>query len=123
MNRAFTNILCDDIDATARFYEDILGMRRQGDFGWFIIMGADALPGLELGLLDKTHDTVPRALAQAPAGMILTFVVADVATCHAKAITAEAEIIEEPTDLPYGQTRMLLRDPAGAIIDISSPTP
>ncbi|MDX8346740.1 VOC family protein [Cognatiyoonia sp. IB215446] len=123
MNRAFTNILCDNVETNARFYEDILDMHRRNDFGWFIIMGSDDLPGLELGLLDKAHETVPPVVAQPPAGLILTFVVEDVAVCHRKAVAEKAEIVEEPTDLPYGQTRLLLRDPAGTIVDISSPTP
>ena len=122
MTRAFTNILCTDVAATARFYEALLGLTRTGDFGWFILLGMEATPGFELGLLDATHDTVPQGAGQ-PSGVILTFVVPDVHTAHQKAQALNADILAPPTPLPYGQTRLLLRDPNGTLIDISSPTP
>jgi len=34
----------------------------------------------------------------------------------------EAEVIEDPVALDYGQTRALIRDPNGLIIDLSTPT-
>lgn len=122
MNRAFTNILCGDVEKTALFYEMLLGMTRSGDFGWFVLLGSDTLPGWELGILDMSHDSVPSHLAARPAGMILTFVVDDVETLHNTAVEMGAEILQEPTVLPYGQTRLLLRDPTGSVVDISSPT-
>ena len=54
-------------------------------------------------------------------GAILTFVVGDVEAAFAKAKDIGADIIEKPTDLPYGQRRLMLRDPAGTAVDISAP--
>ncbi|MEL6838856.1 MAG: VOC family protein [Pseudomonadota bacterium] len=122
MNRAFTNILCADVKTSAWFYENMLGMTEHGDFGWFMLLGHPTMPGFELGLLDQSHDSVPGALAGLAPGIILTFVVADVAEYHDRAVQIGAQIIQAPVALPYGQTRLLLRDPAGTIIDISSPT-
>lgn len=121
MKRAFTNILCPDVERTARFYEELLGMTRRGDFGWFVLLGHDDMPELELGLLDVSHETVPPELAGNPCGHILTFVVDDVDGSHQRAIDMGAEVLQEPTDLFYGQRRLLLRDPAGATVDISAP--
>lgn len=121
MDRAFTNILTADVATTATFYEDLLGMTRRGDFGWFVILGHDGLAGFELGILDKDHETIPDRVPQNPAGMILTFVVDDLSVVHRKAREINAEILQDPTDLPYGQRRLLLRDPAGTTVDVSSP--
>ena len=122
MKRTFTNILCKDPSQTATFYERLLGMKRHADFGWFIILTHEGMPGLEFGLLNRSHETVPDDLATTPAGVIVTFVVEDVEPYLSIARDISAEIVQEPTDLFYGQRRMLLRDPEGAVIDVSSPT-
>jgi len=121
MNRAFSNILADDVSATAQFYEDLLGMKRTGDFGWFVVLSHDDMPGFELGILDRNHETIPADVTANPSGIVFTFVVASVEDVHSKAKTMNAEVIEGPTNLPYGQRRLMLRDPAGTAVDISSP--
>ena len=121
MNRAFSNILTGDVSATAQFYEDLLGMKRTGDFGWFVILSHNDMPGFELGVLDRSHETIPAGVTAAPSGIVLTFVVASVEDVYSHATAMNSEVIEEPTDLPYGQRRLMLRDPAGTAVDISSP--
>lgn len=121
MNRAFSNILTGDVSATAQFYEDLLGMKRTGDFGWFVILSHDDMPGFELGVLDRNHETIPAGVTANPSGVVLTFVVTSVEDVHSQAMTMNAVIVEGPTDLPYGQRRLMLRDPAGTALDISSP--
>ena len=121
MKRAFTNILTDDVEQTARFYEELLGMKRSGDFGWFVILTHDDMPRYEIGILDRDHETIPDNVVKSPGGSILTFVVADLEDVVERATAMRAEIIQEPTDLPYGQRRLMVRDPAGSAIDISSP--
>lgn len=121
MNRAFTNILTKDVAITAQFYQDLLGMKRVGDFGWFVVLSHDDMPQFELGILDQYHETIPETVSAEPTGIIVTFVVDDVEEVHSQAVAMEAEIIEKPNDLPYGQRRLLLRDPTGAVVDVSSP--
>ncbi|APG47447.1 VOC family protein [Phaeobacter porticola] len=121
MNRAFSNILTSDVSATAQFYEDLLGMKRTGDFGWFVILSHDDMPGFELGVLDHSHKTIPVGMTADPSGIVLTFVVESVENVHKRAIDMKAEIIEGPTNLPYGQRRLMLRDPAGTAVDVSAP--
>jgi catechol 2,3-dioxygenase-like lactoylglutathione lyase family enzyme len=122
MNRAFTSILCVDVQETARFYETLLGLKRIGDFGWFVLLGSDGLPNFELGFIDKDHETIPTALATMSGGVLLTFVVEDVQAVHLQAQAMNADVLQGPTKLFYGQTRMLLRDPSGTVVDVSSPT-
>ena len=121
MDRAFTNILTKQVSATAQFYEDLLGMRRIGDFGWFVVLSHEDMPGFELGVLDQNHDTIPDGVSANASGIVLTFVVGSVEDAHDRAVDMKAEIIQEPTDLPYGQRRLMLRDPAGSVVDVSAP--
>lgn len=120
MQRCFTNILCESVDKTARFYEHILGMTRHFDSDWFVILTSKSIDGLELGILQRDHEIIPDELRTKPAGVIITFVVDDCNTIQSKAAEIGAQIIEPPTDMPYGQRRMLLRDPDGTVVDVSS---
>ncbi|WP_349368524.1 VOC family protein [Salinarimonas sp.] len=122
MQRAFTNVLASDVDGTARFYERLLGMTRHFDSDWFVILTHAGIPGLELGILERGNAIVPEAARAAPAGVLLTFVVADCDAVHATAVAMGASVLEPPTDMPYGQRRMLLRDPEGTVVDVSAPT-
>ena len=94
MNRAFTNVLSDDVDATAQFYEDILGMVRHADYGWFVILTHPGIPGLEFGILDRTHETVPGGVRPIAGGTIVTFVVDDLENALRAARRVDAEIID-----------------------------
>ncbi len=120
MQRAFTNILSENVDKTARFYQDLLGMIRHFDSDWFVILTHADCPGLEFGILARENQIVPAEIRNPPAGVMQTFVVEDVEVVFAKAKTLGATIIEPPTDTAYGQRRMLTRDPDGTVIDVSS---
>lgn len=121
MDRCFTNILSTDIEAVACFYQSVLGMQRHFDSDWFIILTHPDIDGLELGILQRNHDVVPQSARAAPSGFIVTFVVSDCDEVYGKAMALKADILESPRDMFYGQRRMLLRDPDGTIIDVSSP--
>ncbi|MBG6164328.1 putative enzyme related to lactoylglutathione lyase [Labrenzia sp. EL_13] len=120
MQRGFTNILAVDVAQTAAFYETLLGLKPKFSSDWFVNLADPGNPDLELGILQRTNEIVPASARQAPAGVILTFVVDDCDTIHQRAIASNADIVEAPTDMPYGQRRMIVRDPAGTFIDISS---
>jgi catechol 2,3-dioxygenase-like lactoylglutathione lyase family enzyme len=122
INRAFTNILCVDVQETARFYETLLGLKRVGDYGWFVLLGSDGPSGFELGIIDRGHETIPTDVATTAGGVILTFVVDDLGIIDRRARSMNADVIDGPTALSYGQTRLLLRDPSGTLVDVSSPT-
>ncbi|WP_269585584.1 VOC family protein [Roseibium sp. Sym1] len=121
MKRQFTNILTEEVAVTAAFYVELLGMTPQFSSDWFVNLVDPETPGLELGILNQTSDIVPVRAQKAPAGVILTFVVDDCDTVYERARALNAVIVEAPRDLPYGQRRMVVRDPAGTFVDISSP--
>ena len=122
MQRAFTNILSSKVYETARFYQSLLDMTRHFDSDWFVILTHPAVSGLEFGILDRNSDMVPTAIRAEPQGVMLTFVVEDVEPVHQQALKMDADILEAPRDMFYGQRRMLLRDPEGTVIDVSAPT-
>lgn len=121
MNRFFTSILSSDVERTANFYQELLGMVRHFDSDWFVILTHPDIDGLEFGILQRDHGIVPETVRAAPAGVMLTFVVTDCDEVYGRARARHAEILEPPTDMPYGQRRMLLRDPDGTVVDVSSP--
>ena len=122
MKRVFTNILSSNVDAAASFYQALLGMSRHFNSDWFVVLTHEDCPTLEFGILDRENAIVPSGLGKAPQGVIVTFVVEDVEIVFAKAQSLGAAIIEPPTDLFYGQRRLLIEDLDGTVVDISSPT-
>ena len=54
---------------------------------------------------------------------MLTIVVDDVDALHRQAVDRGLEVVESPRDLFYGQRRMLLVDPNGLLVDVSSECP
>ncbi len=120
MKRAFTNILSANVDNTARFYQELLGMSRHFESDWFVILTHTGCPDLEFGILSRENAIVPADIRMPPAGVMLTFVVEDVEVIFTKAKALEATIIEPPTNTPYGQRRILLQDPDGTVVDVSS---
>ncbi|MFK7801946.1 MAG: VOC family protein [Anaerolineae bacterium] len=52
--------------------------------------------------------------------MYITFVVDDCETIFEKAQGLGVEIVQEPEMTFYGQKRLLLKDPAGILVDVSS---
>lgn len=121
MDRCFTNILSTNVERTAAFYEGVLGMRRHFDSDWFVILSHADIENLELAILQRDNDVVPTSVRSAPSGFMLTFVVKDCDQVHDRAVACETEVLEQPKDMFYGQRRMLLRDPDGTVVDVSSP--
>ena len=121
ISRAFPNILTDDLAATRDFYVDLLGFTVAFDSDWFVnLTMADSHAG-EIGIWRRGHSLIPSEWQQAPAGMVLTFVVDDVDAVHADAVQRGLSIVRAPRNLFYGRRQMLLADPNGALVDISTP--
>ncbi|MEM8682876.1 MAG: VOC family protein [Pseudomonadota bacterium] len=121
MDRLFCNILVDDVAGVAVFYERVFGMQRHFDSDWFVILVHEGLPGHEYGILKRNSEIVPEEARTEFGGCMVTFVVADCDAVFALAEAHGAQVLESPRLMPYGQVRALVRDPAGTLIDISSP--
>ena len=122
VSRLFYTILAKDVSATAEFYCNTLDLKRHFDSDWFVILTPKEGPIIELAILDQDNPIVPESAAQSAVGGILTFVVENVHPAHEAVIAAGGRVLSPPTAMPYGQERILIEDPNGQLIDISSPT-
>jgi predicted enzyme related to lactoylglutathione lyase len=122
LRRVLFNILCKDMATSIAFYEQLANFQRTYTSDWYVVLTAPDVPGLELGLIDQVSEFTPRHAWGMHEGTFLTLVVDDVFAAVDRARALEVEVIEEPVALDYGQTRALIRDPNGLVIDLSTPT-
>lgn len=122
-SRNFLCVLTDDLTTSRDWYVALLDYRVAFDSDWFVQLEAADAPNVELGLLLRTHEIVPERAQRQPVGGMLTVVVDDVDVTHRRAMAMGVEIVEAPRDLFYGQRRMLVVDPDGQLVDISSECP
>ena len=129
VTRAFANVLTDDVASTRDFYVELLGLHVAFDSDWFVNLTAaaggpgseSATPAGELGIWRRDHELIPDEFRREPGGTVLSFVVDDVDAVHAEARRRGVVIVAGPRDLFYGQRQLLLSDPNGALVDVSSP--
>ena len=119
----------DDPDASLAFYRDTLGfeVRNDVEYGgmhWITVGPADQ-PGTSIvlyppeatpGLTDDERRTIAEMMAKG------TFASINLATADLdgtfERLQAGAEVVQEPTDQPYGVRDCAFRDPAGNLIRI-----
>jgi catechol 2,3-dioxygenase-like lactoylglutathione lyase family enzyme len=120
----------DDPDAAAAFYRDVLGFEIRNDVGYqglrWITVGPPGQPdtsivlhppGMAPGTTDDERRTITEMMAKGTyAGINLA--TKDLADTFEKLQASEAEIVQEPTDQPYGIRDCAVRDPAGNLIRI-----
>ncbi|MGB5755392.1 MAG: VOC family protein [Acidimicrobiales bacterium] len=121
--RAFYSILSSDVARSRDWYVALFGYRVEFDSDWFVNLQDQANPSLELGLMARDNEIVNERLRATPTGGLVTLVVDDVDAIHEAARSRNIEILEPPTNLFYGQRRMLIADPDGQILDVSSECP
>ena len=120
INRLLTNICSDNLTNSKDFYTTLFDFNVEFDSDWFIQLRSSDKQ-LELGIIDRTNEMVPTDFQNPPQGFYLTFVVDDADETFRLAQSKEFEIVNPPTDTFYGQRRLLLKDPDGTLIDVSSP--
>ena len=120
-----------DPDASLAFYRDILGFEVRGDVGYggmrWITVGPGEQPdtsvvlhppAVDPGLTEDERRTVTEMMAKGTYATII-LASADVDGTFARLQAGGAEVIQEPTDQPYGIRDCALRDPAGNQIRIN----
>lgn len=120
-----------DADASLTFYRDVLGFEVRNDVGYggmrWITVGPADQPGTSIvleppyadpGVTDEERATVVEMMAK---GTFIRIVLssADVDSTFAKLQAGGAEVVQEPTDQPYGIRDCAFRDPAGNLIRIN----
>ena len=120
----------DDPDASVAFYRDTLGFEVRSDYGdgkmrWIVVGPADqpntsillAPPVADPGVTDDERRTITEMMAKGTFGWIL-LATNDLDGTFEQVQASDAEVIQEPTEQPYGARDCAFRDPAGNQIRI-----
>ncbi len=121
----------DDPDASLAFYRDILGFEVRNDVGkgtmrWLTVGPADqpgtsivlAPPAANPGITDDERRTIAEMMAKGTYAMLLLST-KDLDGTFERLQASDAEIVQEPTEQPYGVRDCAIRDPAGNMIRIN----
>lgn len=120
INRLLINICSDNLVESRDFYTRLFDFQIDYDSDWFVhLISKDKQ--LELGIIERTNQIVPTEYQNLPQGFYVTFVVENVDDIYEIAKKANFEVIEKPNNTFYGQRRLLLKDPNGTLVDVSSP--
>ncbi|GAA4931056.1 catechol 2,3-dioxygenase-like lactoylglutathione lyase family enzyme [Actinomycetospora succinea] len=125
MRRSFPTVLSDRLPETRDFYVALLGFRVAFDSDWYVALTRTDGPDEdvhELAIWAVGHELVPPPYRADPAGVILTFMVDDVDAVHAEARRLRLPLVAPPRDLFHGRRQMLVTDPNGMLVEISSPS-
>ncbi|MEU9359588.1 VOC family protein [Streptomyces sp. NPDC048301] len=120
----------DDPEAALTFYRDTLGFEVRSDVGsgamrWITVGPAGqpgtsillAPPAVDPGITDDERRTVAEMMAKGTYGWIL-LATKDLDATFEKVQAGDTEVIQEPTQQPYGVRDCAFRDPAGNQIRI-----
>lgn len=122
LNRVLFNVLCNDLSQSTSFYRELFDLDTIYESDWYVVLSPKGQPAIEIGLIDQVSQFTPRRAWGMHEGTYLTFVVEDIYASMERAKALGAEVVAEPVALDYGQTRGLIQDPNGMVIDISTPT-
>jgi uncharacterized glyoxalase superfamily protein PhnB len=120
----------DDPDASLAFYRDTLGFEVRNDVGyrgmrWITVGPADQTdtsivlfpPDATPGVTDDERRTIVEMMAKGSYASI-NLAAADLDGVFARLEASGAEVVQEPTDQPYGLRDCAFRDPAGNLLRI-----
>ena len=120
----------DDPDVSLAFYRDTLGFEVRNDVGYagmrWITVGPPNQPAINIvlyppaatpGLTDDERRTIAEMMAK---GTYASIVLAtpDLDGTFARLQAGQADVVQEPTDQPYGVRDCAFRDPAGNLLRI-----
>jgi uncharacterized glyoxalase superfamily protein PhnB len=118
-----------DPDASLAFYRDLLGFEVRGDVGYqgmrWITVGPIGQPGTSIvlhpqaadpGITDEERRTIAEMMAKGTYASI-NLATADLDGTFER-LEASAEVVQEPTEQPYGVRDCAVRDPAGNMVRI-----
>ena len=120
----------DDPEASLAFYRDTLGFEVRNDVGYegmrWITVGPPAQPGTSIvlyppgadpGVTDGERRTIAEMMAKGTYAS-LNLATTDLDGTFDRLQAGDAEVVQEPTDQPYGLRDCAFRDPAGNLIRI-----
>ena len=120
----------DDPEASLAFFRDVLGFEVRVDVGggkmrWITVGPPDQPttsivlhpPAVDPGITDEERRTIVEMMAKGTYGIIL-LATKDLDGAFDKVQASGAEVVQEPTEQPYGIRDCAFRDPAGNLIRI-----
>ncbi len=120
----------DDPDAAVAFYRDALGFEVRNDVGyqgmhWITVGPADQPetsivlypPAATPGITDDERRIIAEMMAKGTFASVL-LASKDVDATFERMQATDAEVVQEPTDQPYGVRDCAFRDPAGNMVRI-----
>ncbi len=120
----------NDPDAAIAFYRDALGFEVRNDVGYngmhWITVGPAGQPDTSIvlfppeaspGLTDDERTLIAEMMAKGTYASV-NLATTDLAGTFEKLQAHDAEVVQEPTDQPYGIRDAAFRDPAGNLIRI-----
>ena len=120
-----------DPDAALAFYRDTLGFEVRNDVGYegmrWITVGPANQPGTSIvlhppavdpGITDDERRTILELIAKGSYTAI-TLATDRLDSVFDRLQASEAEVVQEPTEQPYGVRDCAIRDPAGNLIRIN----
>lgn len=119
-----------DPEASLVFYRDVLGFEVRLDVGYgdmrWITLGAPGQPDSNLvleppaadpGITEGERAMIAEMMAKGTYARVL-LATSDLDGLFGRLVSSGAEIVQEPTDMPYGIRDCAVRDPAGNLIRI-----
>jgi len=120
----------NDPDASLAFYRDTLGFEVRNDVGYngmhWITVGPVDQPDTSIvlfppaatpGITDEERNTIAEMMAKGTYGTLL-LATKDLDSTFEELQASDAEIVQEPTEQPYGVRDCAVRDPAGTMIRV-----
>jgi uncharacterized glyoxalase superfamily protein PhnB len=120
----------DDPEASVAFYRDALGFEVRGDVEYggmhWITVGPADQPDTSIvlyplaatpGVTDDERRTITEMMVKGTFASI-NLAAADLDGIFERLQTRDAEVVQEPTDQPYGVRDCAVRDPAGNLVRI-----
>jgi predicted enzyme related to lactoylglutathione lyase len=120
----------EDPDASVAFYRDTLGFEVRNDVGtgtmrWITVGPVDqpdtsivlTPPAVDPGITDDERRMIREMMAKGTYGWILLGT-KDLDGTFERVQARDAEVVQEPTEQPYGVRDCAFRDPAGNMIRI-----
>lgn len=120
----------DDPDASVAFYRDVLGFEVRSDVGqgkmrWITVGPTGqpstsillAPPAVDPGITENERRTITEMMAKGTYGWIL-LATPDLDAVFEKVQSSDTEVVQEPTEQPYGIRDCAFRDPAGNLVRI-----
>jgi uncharacterized glyoxalase superfamily protein PhnB len=122
----------DDPDASLAFYRDALGFEVRNDVGYggmrWITVGPAGQPGTSIvlgpvappgcGITDDERRIIAEMMAKGTYASI-NLSTKDLDDTFERLAASGAEVVQEPTEQPYGLRDCAFRDPAGNLIRIN----